>query len=223
MKRRAEARPRGFFLVVEGADASGKTTLARRLAIAYRQQGWTVTSVREPGGTRLSESVRRILLDPKALVNPRSELFLYLAARAQLVGDVINPALRRGEFVIADRFSLSTLAYQVGGRGLPARAVMAADRLARAELNPDLTILLTVTEGQSRLRRQENPCPPDRIEREPASFFRAVRAEYLKLSRRMSGLIVVDSSIGADDVYVCATEHIDRRLKRRRPSSWIRH
>ena len=207
---------RGFFLVVEGADASGKTTLARRLADAYRRQGRIVTSVREPGGTRLSESVRRILLDPAASMNPRSELFLYLAARAQLVEDVIAPALDRGEIVIADRFSLSTLAYQVGGRGLPVRAVISADRLARFGLDPDLTLLLVVTEAQSRARRQRDPHTPDRIERESATFFRAVRAEYLKMSRRIPGMIVIDSSMGADAVYVRAKEHIDRRLKRRR-------
>jgi len=205
----------GFFLVVEGADASGKTTLVRRLGDEYGRLGWRVTSVREPGGTVLSERVRRILLDPAVSMNTRSELFLYLAARAQLVDDVVAPALQRGDLVIADRFSLSTFAYQIGGRGLPARAVISADHLARAGLSPDLTLLLTVTSKQSADRRRGTTRKLDRIERESPAFFRAVRAGYRRCSHDKLGVIVIDSGLGADAVYDRARQLLSRRLRRR--------
>jgi dTMP kinase len=204
----------GFFLVVEGADASGKTTLVRRLENEYGRLGRRVTSVREPGGTALSEKVRRILLDPAVSMNTRSELFLYLAARAQLVDDVIVPALQRGDLVIADRFSLSTFAYQIGGRGLPARAVISADRLARAGLAPDLTLLLTVTSKQSADRRRGSTRKLDRIERESPSFFRAVRTEYRRWGHGRPRIVVIDSGLGADAVYDRARQLLSRRLKR---------
>ncbi len=206
---------RGFFLVVEGADASGKTTLVKRLGDSYDDLGWTVTSVREPGGTVVSEKVRRVLLDPGVSMNARAELFLYLAARAQVVDEVIVPALKRGELVIADRFSLSTYAYQIGGRRLPARAVMSADRLARAGVSPDLTLLLTVNSRQSAERRQEINRKRDRIEQEPPGFFQAVRAEYSRWGRNKPGIIVIDSGLGADGVYNRARQLLDRSLRMR--------
>lgn len=208
-------KPRGFFLVIEGADAAGKTTLARRLGDECRRQGWRVKSVREPGGTLFSEKVRRILLDPALSMTARSELFLYLAARAQLVEDVIRPALRCGDLVIADRFSLSTFAYQIGGRGLPARAVLSAESLARAGLTPDLTILLTVSARQSADRRRGTERKLDRIEREPPAFFRAVRAEYELRGRNRRGITVIDSGLGADGVYERALGVLRRRLQPR--------
>jgi dTMP kinase len=204
----------GYFLVVEGLDASGKTTLARRLVTAYEHAGLRVTAVREPGGTRVSEQVRRILLDTRSSLSARAELFLYLAARAELVEQVIIPALTRGELVIADRFSLSTLAYQVGGRHLPARAVAAADRLARKGLAPDFTVILTVTEAAAALRRSRSDKIPDRIESEPAGFFRDVRAEYRRHCGKHRGQLVIDSRAGADTVFDLAKRQIDLRLKR---------
>lgn len=204
---------RGFFLVVEGADASGKTTLVKRLCDFYVPAGWNVTSVREPGGTNVSERVRRILLDPRAAMNARAELFLYLAARAQVVDEVIVPALKQGDLVIADRFSLSTYAYQIGGRRLPARAVMSADRLSRAGVSPDLTVLLTVTSRQSVERRQGAARKLDRIEQESPAFFRAVRAEYGRWGRNKPGIVVIDSGLGADGVYNRVRQLLDRRLR----------
>ena len=205
----------GYFLVVEGLDASGKTTLARRLVKVYERAGLPVTAVREPGGTRASEQVRRILLDKRSSLSPRAELFLYLAARAELVEGVIAPALTRGELVIADRFSLSTMAYQVGGRHLPGRAVASADRLARRGLAPDLTIVLTVSEAAAAQRRAQANKVPDRIESESAGFFRDVRAEYRRHCRNGRRQLVIDSRIGAGAVFELAKRKLDARLKRR--------
>jgi dTMP kinase len=171
--------------------------------------------VREPGGTRASEQVRRILLDTRSSLSARTELFLYLAARAELVDQVILPALAKGEIVIADRFSLSTMAYQVGGRKLPARAVVSADRLARQGLAPDCTIVLTVTEAQAAKRRRAMTWTPDRIERESGTFFRNVRAEYRRRSHGGRRQVVIDSAIGAEAVFETAIHLLEPRLKRR--------
>lgn len=205
---------RGPFVVVEGPDASGKTTLTRRLIRDYRRAGIPVCSIREPGGTPVSERIRRILLDPQADIDVRAELFLYLAARAQVVADVICPAIERGELVIADRFSLSTLAYQVGGRGLPLRAVRDADRLARGGLAPDLEIVLRVTPRQQTTRRSQRT--RDRIEQESARFFQTVRSAYERFARPAPGRLVVDSGIGADAVREQATAAIDKLLRKHR-------
>lgn len=205
----------GYFVVIEGIDLSGKTTLARRLVAAYVREGLRVTAVREPGGTPASERIRRILLSARSSLTPRTELFLYLAARSELVAKVIEPALARGELVIADRFSLSTMAYQIGGRGLPARAVEQADRLARRNLAPDLTIILTVSGRQAAQRRRQSGKNADRIENESSGFFRGVRAEYRRRSRSRRRQVVIDSSLGADAVFQLAKHLLDRRLNRR--------
>ncbi|HUU44572.1 MAG TPA: dTMP kinase [Acidobacteriota bacterium] len=207
-------RPRrcGLFVVVEGADASGKTTLARRLVTAYRREDVPVVAVREPGGTRTSERVRRILLDTESVIGARTELFLYLAARAQVVDDVIRPAVARGTLVIADRFSLSTVAYQAGGRALPLRAVRAADALARGGLTPDLTIVLAVSERQQVERRRRQGLRRDRIESESARFSRAVLRAYRRFGRGPRHL-VIDSGLGPDRVFEMTKAAIDRRWR----------
>lgn len=206
---------RGTFIVIEGADASGKTTVARRLVRSYRRAGRSVVALREPGGTGTSERIRRILLDPGAVIGARAELFLYLAARAQVVDDVVRPALAGGQLVIADRFSLSTIAYQVGGRGLPLRPVAISDRLARGGVDPDLTIVLAVTARQQRDRRRREQRPRDRIERESSRFFNAVRTAYARYGRGR-GCLVIDSGLGADGVYDAVRQAIDRCLARRK-------
>lgn len=134
----------GAFLVVEGPDGAGKTTLARRLAARLRASGLGVVEVREPGGTPLAEAARRTVLDTSLQASPLAELFLMLAARADLVTKVIGPALAAGKVVLSDRFDLSTEAYQIAGRDLPRDAVLAANRLATGALRPDLTLVLDV-------------------------------------------------------------------------------
>jgi len=149
----------GAFLVVEGPDGAGKTTLVKRLAARLREAGLTVVEVREPGGTPLAEVARGAVLDPSLGASPPAELFLMLAARADLVAKVIRPALARGQVVISDRFELSTEAYQIAGRELPREPVLAANRLATGGLKPDLTLVLDVPadvahdriEGEDRL------------------------------------------------------------------------
>ena len=148
---------RGLFITLEGPEGSGKSTHARRLAEQLRAAGHATVEVRDPGGTALGDAIRRLLQggvagEPMAA---ESELFLFMASRAQLVKQVIVPALARGEWVICDRFADSTCAYQGYGRGLSLEAILAANAAATGGLEPDLTVLLDldVEEGFRRLRR----------------------------------------------------------------------
>lgn len=172
----------GVFIVIEGPEGAGKSTLTRWLAGRCLAEGQPVVTVREPGGTPVAEAARKIALKSPHELSPAVELFLILAARADLVARVIRPALEAGEVVLADRFDLSTLAYQVGGRGLPREDVVAALRLATGGLVPDLTLVLDVpvVEGRDRQRRARKS--QDRIERADDAFHERVRAAYLAAS-----------------------------------------
>jgi dTMP kinase len=167
--------PRGRLIVFEGAEGVGKTTQAARLADAFRHAGKPTVIVREPGATWLGEKIRGLLLDSHVDVDPRAEVLLFLAARAQLVPDV-RAHLNGGTTVIADRFLLSTYAYQVAGRGLPAELVQFANSLAMGDLVPDLTVLLSLSDGLA--RKQAAGVRPDRIERAGVDFHERVAAAF---------------------------------------------
>jgi dTMP kinase len=154
---------RGRLIVFEGPEGAGKTTQLRLLGEWLAGQGRAYTGVREPGGTPLGNEIRRMLLEPGRTIDPRAEALLFMASRAQLIAEVIQPALAQGELVLADRFFLSTYAYQVMGRGLPLDDVRAANRLATGGLVPDLTILFTLS-GAIRDARTRARGGPDRIE-----------------------------------------------------------
>lgn len=210
------AQPRsnrpGYFIVIEGSDGSGKSTLANRLTAALKKNGHKVCPVREPGGTRLSERVRHVLLHVRETISPRAELFLYLASRAQLIDDVIRPALKRGEIVIADRFSLSTFAYQAAGRELPLFQVAGSDQFARDGVAPDLTIVLVVSEKDAEKRMKAMGNVPDRIERESKPFHRRVRRFYEQWAKRKPHYVILDSGAGAEEVFEEAMRVISTRL-----------
>jgi dTMP kinase len=135
---------RGRLIVFEGPEGAGKTTQLRLLCDWLSAQGREFTAVREPGGTALGNEIRRLLLDPAQRIEPAAEALLFMASRAQLLAEVVEPALARGELVLADRFFLSTYAYQVAGRGLSLDAVRAVNTLATGGLVPTLTILLSL-------------------------------------------------------------------------------
>jgi dTMP kinase len=172
----------GFFVVFEGPEGSGKSTQARLLAHTLTQAGYRVVQTREPGGTAISERVRAILLDPDACAMlPETEALLYAASRAQLVGEVIRPALAVGAIVVCDRFVDSSLAYQVGGRGLRLADVEGIQRLATAGLRPDLRILLDLPVSVGLARRFANAAEVNRLDAADAAFHERVRSCYLDL------------------------------------------
>ncbi len=178
----------GRFVVFDGPDGSGKSTQFRHILMLAQRAGVKVCEVREPGGTNVGERIREILLDPvhdeMAL---RCEMMLYMASRAQLVEQRIRPALSRGEFVLADRYVSSTIAYQGAAGGLPLEEIMAVGRAACGTPGapdacwPDLTVIFDVDESTAVTRL--NPLL-DRMERKGAEFHRKVRQGYLEQARR---------------------------------------
>lgn len=191
------ARP-GLFITLEGADGSGKTTQCALLLDALRAAGRTAVGLREPGGTRLSESIRALLLDPGALdpgarMSPVAELLLYEAARAQLVFQVVAPALEDGAVVVCDRFYDSTYAYQGFARGLGTEVVDGLNALACGSVVPDRTLVLDLDPGDA-LARAVAAGGADRMESEGAPLQQKVRAGLLDAASREPGRVhVIDA------------------------------
>ena len=178
---------RGLFITFEGPEGSGKSTQLRMLATRLREMGRTVLETAEPGGTEIGMQIRRVLLDAKNHeLRPTTELLLMFAARAQNVDEWILPALSRGEIVLSDRFTDSTLVYQGAGRGLGADVVYDVDRIACRGLVPDLTLLVDVpTElGLERAhgRNRKTGDVETRIDEQAIGFHRKVRDAYLRLA-----------------------------------------
>jgi dTMP kinase len=177
---------RGLFLSFEGIEGAGKSTQVRLCRAHLRARGREVVLVREPGGTPLSERLRELLLHGREFAwNAWAELCIYEAARAQLVTEVIRPALSRGAVVLADRFAEASLAYQGGGRGLGVVRVRALNRWVTGGLSPDRVFLLDLdpATGLARIRAGRGQAL-DRLESEPLAFHRRVRRAYLREARR---------------------------------------
>jgi dTMP kinase len=182
-------RRRGRFIVLEGADGSGKSTQAARLVARLRKKGLDVVHVRDPGSTRLSEAVRAVLLDPETGgLCVEAETFLYMAARAQLVADVIQPAISAGRIVICERWTLSTLVYQGIAAGMGTGPVRRLGRIASRGTEPDVVLVLDVAVGAgiARIGRER-----DRMERKGAAFHASVVRGYRRLARSGAGCVLV--------------------------------
>lgn len=188
---------RGIFITFEGGEGAGKSTHVRFLAKALRRQGLEVVCLREPGGTDIGEALRAVVLDPAhSEMDDRAELLIYEAARAQIVSEVIRPALERGAVVLCDRFSDSTLAYQAYGRGLSLEFVRQANEFACQGTVPDRTILL-VTGGSAAkgLKRATQRTGADRLEQAGVAFHNRVNEGFLRLAEREPDRIrVVESA-----------------------------
>ena len=171
----------GRLIVFEGSEGAGKTTQLGLLAARLKAAGLEVHSLREPGGTSLGDSIRALLLDPAQHISAAAEALLFMASRAQLVRDEIDPALDRGVIVLMDRFFLSTYAYQIDGRGLPEDQIRSANALATGGLIPDLTIILemTATEGMERATARGEQ---DRIEQLGHEFHRRVERAFVRFA-----------------------------------------
>ena len=174
---------KGCFVVLEGGEGAGKSTQAALLARWLHDRGVPCTLAREPGSTGVGEAIREVVLGRTDLEMPaESELLLILAARAAFVREVVRPALARGEVVVADRFDLSTLAYQGYGRGLDLERVRAAMEMATGDLRPDLYLVLDVPVEEGAARRRAAGGGADRIEGAGADFLRAVKDGYVELA-----------------------------------------
>lgn len=177
-------RTRGIFVTFEGPEGGGKTTQIRLLASWLHEQGQDVLATREPGGTRIGDGVRAILLAPEHTeMQPQAEILLFSAARAQLVGEVIRPHLARGGVVLCDRFADSTLAYQGYGRQLDLATLRAITAFATGNLTPDLTICPDLPVAAGLRRKQGGDLAEwNRMEREQQAFHERVRRGYLALA-----------------------------------------
>jgi dTMP kinase len=184
---------RGQFITFEGTEGVGKTTNMDFVEAELMARGIALVRTREPGGTALAERIRTILLDPQSEpIDPEAELLLIFAARAQHIARVIRPALARGAWVLCDRFTDATYAYQGGGRGLPVARIAALEGEVQGTLQPDLTIYLdlAVEAGLARIDTNER----DRFEREQIAFFERVRDVYLARARNQQRFRVIDAS-----------------------------
>ena len=169
---------RSFFLVLEGPEGSGKTTLTAALAPRFQASGHNPLLVREPGGTPAAEALRHELLHADRRWTPERELLYIVTARADLVGQVIRPALDAGRVVVSDRYDLSTLAYQAAGRGLPLPMVSWVNHAATGGLEPDLTLIIDLPAGLGVARQIAAGKALDRLDREPIEFHERVAARY---------------------------------------------
>ena len=177
--------PRGVFVTFEGGDGVGKSTHIHYVANELRLAGREVVCLREPGGTGIGESLRAMVLDPdNGEISSEAELLMYEAARAQLVREVIRPALERGAVVLCDRFSDSTIAYQAYGRGLPLDFVRRANVFATGGIVPDRTILLVLGNTRKSLARATGAGAGDRMEQAGEVFHSRVNRAFLKLAKR---------------------------------------
>ncbi|MDH3871815.1 MAG: dTMP kinase, partial [Gammaproteobacteria bacterium] len=186
---------KGKFITVEGIEGVGKTTNIGFIHKLLSDAGKDVVLTREPGGTPLGEAIRGLLLDPEyTCMDPNCELQLMFAARAEHLARVIRPAVEAGQWVLCDRFTDATYAYQGGGRGLDTDKIAALEQLVQGDFRPDLTLLLDVPVAIG-LERASNRSTPDRFEQEQVEFFERVRQAYLDMARTHDGRYrVIDAS-----------------------------
>ncbi|GHD29786.1 dTMP kinase [Parahalioglobus pacificus] len=201
---------RGLFITVEGGEGVGKSTNLAFIEDTLRARGIDLLVSREPGGTPLAESIRELLLAPREeLVDVTAELLLMFAARSQHLNTVILPALSRGQWVLCDRFTDATYAYQCGGRGVSTSLVRQLEDLVQGALRPDCTVLLDapVSTGMARAQARGDL---DRFEQEDLEFFERVRSAYLTMARESSGRYrVIDASASLEQVQIALAQVCD--------------
>jgi dTMP kinase len=198
---------RGRFITFEGIDGSGKSTQLTATASALRASGIDVLETREPGGTALGESLRTILLG--RTMSPLTETLLMFAARAEHVDEVIIPALGTGHWVLCDRFTDASYAYQSGGRGIPAEWIANLETWAHPTLQPDLTVVIDLDPKQAAIRRARVRTP-DRFEAEDVAFFERVREVYAARARaEPNRILLVDGARPSAEIL----ERIVERVK----------
>lgn len=200
---------RGRLITIEGIDGAGKSTLAAALEEELRTRGVQVKLLREPGGVRAAERIRELLKDPDLPIGARAEALLYAAARAQLVEEAVEPLLSAGTWVLLDRFTDSSLAYQGAGRALGIDTIREINEFALQGLRADRTLLLVVDTALGRARLGARADPLERLEREREDFFERTADAYLELAREDPARIRrIDASATRDEVLAAALEAI---------------
>ncbi len=204
---------RGIFISFEGGEGAGKSTQARRLADALREQGREVVLTREPGGTAAAEAIRALLLNPHTALAPLADMLLHFAARADHVAKVIAPALLRDAVVISDRFYDSTLAYQGYGMGVPVERIQTL--IGLIGLKPDLTIMLQVTERIAMNRLQQRGGAADRYERMDAAMMQRIAQGFRAIAAaEPQRCVVLDASGDPDSVFASILLAVEAKLGR---------
>jgi dTMP kinase len=210
----------GRFITLEGIEGAGKSTVAKFVREWLQERGVRVCLTREPGGTPLAERVRALVLDRQGeAITPVTETLLMFAARGLHVENLIRPALERGEWVICDRFTDATRAYQGSGRGVSSEWIEQLAAQVQRGLKPDCTLLLDlpVTTGLERVRQRSGVAPTDRFEEEPAKFFERVREAYLSLARAEPQRIrIVNASGTVQDVQMQVASVLEALVARSR-------
>jgi dTMP kinase len=206
---------RGRFITFEGVEGVGKSTQIAHAAEHLRRGGIEPLVTREPGGTPLAEKLRALVLEPQhGPVGPTEELLLMFAARASHVAAVIRPALRRGRWVLCDRFTDATEAYQGGGRGVNPAAIRRLARIAHPRLTPDLTFIFDAPAAVASARMTHRGAGQDRIEGEDAEFFERVRQAYLAIAAREPARVrVVDATRPEAEVADVVAQALDGALR----------
>lgn len=209
----SEASVKGHFITFEGVEGSGKTTQMAILGHSLEARGFPVVRTREPGGTKIGDAIRSLILDSKnQMMDAKTEFLLYLASRAQHLKEVILPALAGGKIVLCDRFADATYAYQGYGRGLSKREIDLIGRFVTGGLQPDLTLLLDidVKKGLARLKGREEI---NRLDQEALQFHEAVREGYLHLAKRNPRRIrVIRTDASVEEIAKKIKEAVDAVL-----------
>jgi dTMP kinase len=198
-----------MFITFEGGEGSGKSTHAQRLKTYLTEKGYNVLLTREPGGTQVGKGLRELLLEPEVTLEALTEIFLFAADRSEHVGKIIRPALLAGKIVVSDRYIDSTIAYQVGGRGLPREVVNYLNQTSSQGLMPDLTFLLDVSPEIGVRRAAAKSKTEDRFEKEDLRFHAAVRETYLKIASEAPLRVKV---VNTDEKNVDAVQEVIRKI-----------
>ena len=205
---------KGIFITLEGPDGSGKTTIATLLKNELENRGYTVVHTREPGGVRIAEKIRDIILDPlNTAMDARTEALLYAASRRQHLVEKVIPALEKGESVLCERFLDSSLAYQGYGRQIGALEVLAINRFAIEGTMPDITLYLSIDEEEGLKRIADRPFK-DRLDSEALSFHTRVREGYEEIIKQFKDrIVVIDASNDKETVLNDCLNELERFLK----------
>ena len=201
-----KSKKRGKFITLEGMDGAGKSTHIPNIIAALKTRGVEVVSTREPGGTRLGEQLRALLLHDT--MHPETETLLMFAARREHIANVIEPALKRGAYVLSDRFTDATYAYQCGAKGVASTKIKQLEKWVQGNMQPDMTLLFDVPVAIS-MKRLSSAREPDKFEREDAKFFEKLRQAYLTRAKENPARFrVIDANQALEKVKVLVEEEI---------------